>query len=259
MKRQPYPILEFDADSPPVINPSDLRHPPGILPGRCVLCFFPEVIAKVTADAEIAYMLQGEYGMKPVHVLECGGERVVVAHPGVGASLAAMFLEVIIHMGADRFIACGGAGVLEREIAVGHVILPDSAVRDEGTSYHYLPPGREVAPSPGAVAALEAVLDARGVPYIKGKTWTTDALLRETRDKIKARRAEGCVAVEMEAAAFFAVAAYRGVTFGQMLYGGDDVSGGESGAEAWDHRGWKDQIDVREALFEMALEAVLQL
>jgi len=144
--------------------------------------------------------------------------------------------------------------VLDREIAVGHVVIPVSAIRDEGTSYHYLSPGREVAADPAAVAAIEQVLQARGVPYVKGKTLTTDGFYRETPDKVALRRAEGCLTVEMEAAAFFAVAQFRGVQFGQMLYGGDDVSGAE-----WDHRDWVKRPTIREQLFWLAVEAGLAM
>jgi len=68
------------------------------------------------------------------------------------------------------------------------------------------------------------------------------------------RRQEGCLTVEMEAAAFFAVAAFRGVTFGQILYGGDDVSG-----DTWDSRQWNEHTSVREKLFWLAAEACLEL
>jgi purine-nucleoside phosphorylase len=90
--------------------------------------------------------------------------------------------------------------------------------------------------------------------YLVGKTWTTDAIYRETPTKIAQRRAEGCITVEMEAAAFFAVAQFRGVRFGQLLYGGDDVSGA-----AWDNREWHQRADTREKLFWLAAEAVLRL
>jgi uridine phosphorylase len=153
-----------------------------------------------------------------------------------------------------RFIACGGAGVLHREIVAGHVVVPTSAVRDEGTSYHYLPPAREVSPTPAAVEAIEAALGAAGVDYLTGKTWTTDAIYRETPGKIARRRDEGCLTVEMEAAAFFAVAQFRGVQFGQILYGGDDVSGQE-----WDSRHWQKRTSTREKLFWLAAEAALRL
>jgi uridine phosphorylase len=144
--------------------------------------------------------------------------------------------------------------VLNREIALGHLVVPSSALRDEGTSYHYLPPSREVDASPEAVRAIQQTLDDAGVPYVTGKTWTTDAIYRETSTKIARRREEGCLTVEMEAAAFFAVAQFRGITFGQILYGGDDMSG-----DLWDKRDWDIQTSTREKLFWLAAEACLRL
>jgi uridine phosphorylase len=132
------------------------------------------------------------------------------------------------------------------------VIVPESAVRDEGTSYHYMPPSREVAADPDAVAAIERVLTRCKVPYLKAKTWTNDAIYRETTGKVGRRRAEGCLTVEMEAAAFFAVARFRGIKFGQLLYGGDDVS-----SETWDGREWDTRTSIREKLFWLAVESVL--
>jgi uridine phosphorylase len=104
------------------------------------------------------------------------------------------------------------------------------------------------------VAAIERTLQKHKVEYLLAKTWTTDAPYRETPAKVQRRRAEGCLAVEMEAAAFFAVAQFRGATFAQILYGGDDVSGDE-----WDERNWQAQTSVRERLFWLAAEACLSL
>jgi uridine phosphorylase len=137
---------------------------------------------------------------------------------------------------------------------MGHVVVPEAAIRDEGTSYHYLPPSREVSMSPQAMRAIIDTLDANDVPYDIGKTWTTDAIYRETNGKINQRREEGCLVVEMEASAFFAVAQFRDVPFGQILYGGDDLSG-----DLWDHRGWQRATSVREKLFWLAVEAVFKL
>ena len=162
--------------------------------------------------------------------------------------------DALIARGVTRVIACGGAGVLVPEIALGHVIVPTAAIRDEGTSYHYLAPSREVQPSPEAVAAIVATLERHGVPHVSGKTWTTDALYRETREKASRRVAEGCLTVEMEAAAFFAVARFRGIAFGQLLYAGDDLSG-----DVWNARGWDDHETGRQQLFKLAAEAVLTL
>ena len=249
------PILEFDPAPSAVIEPNEVVDPIDI-PSHVVLCFFQDVIESVVElhGARQIDVLISEIGQNPVYELELEGSRLALVHPGVGAPLAAAFLEELIARGCRAFVACGGAGVLVPDVALGHVIVPTAAVRDEGTSYHYLAASRTVAPSPEAVDAIRATLLRHAVPFVEGATWTTDALYRETRDKVARRVAEGCLTVEMEAAAFFAVAAFRGVTFGQLLYAGDDLSG-----EGWDGRGWDEHLEGRELLFRLAAEAVLAL
>ncbi len=250
-----YPILEFDPEPEAVIEPRRVIQSID-MPEHCVICFFQEVITEVCSKKglkTLAYQ-KSEIGKHPVYEMDLNGRRVALFHPGVGAPLAAGLLEEVIALGCRKFIACGGAGVLDREIALGHVIVPRSAIRDEGTSYHYLPPGREVGASPEAATAIEETLRQHGCPYLVGKTWTTDALYRETVAKVRRRRAEGCLVVEMEAAALFAVAQFRKVVLGQILYGGDDVSGRD-----WDSRHWDKSVTVRERLLWLAAEACLLL
>jgi uridine phosphorylase len=117
-----------------------------------------------------------------------------------------------------------------------------------------LPPSREVAADREVVAAIIATLERRNVPFVTGKTWTTDAIYRETRAKIAHRAAEGCITVEMESAACFAVASFRRVRFGQILYAGDDLSG-----DLWDERGWKRHASGREQVFWLAADSVMGL
>ena len=181
------------------------------------------------------------------------GRRLAVVPPGVGAPAAAARLEHMIALGCRKFIACGGAGTLDSAITVGHIVVPDSAIRDEGTSYHYLKAAREVAPTPRALAAIEAELRENNHEYIRGKTWTTDAVYRETRARMNRRQREGCLVVEMEAAAFFAVARFRGIECAQILYGGDSLAGRQ-----WNPRGWNRHA-MRERLFHLAAEACLRL
>jgi uridine phosphorylase len=255
MKRELYPILEFDPDPAAFIDPQKLIQPIDIA-RRCVLCFFQDVLQEMVANGRLQpiHQLGSEIGHNPVYEMTVQGERIAVMHPGVGAPLAGGFLEELIALGCRDFIACGGCGVLDREIGLGHVVVPATAVRDEGISYHYLPPSREVAAHPTAVRAIEEALQQHHVPYIVGKTWTIDAYYRETPARILRRREEGCHVVEMEAAAFFAVAHFRGVRFGQLLYGGDDLTG-----DAWDGRNWQKESSTRARLFQLAVEAVLHL
>lgn len=249
------PLLEFDPDREAVIDPARLIPVREDVSEHGVVCFFKDVIDGLAATGEAAEVdrLRTEMGGHPFYKLIYNGQALTLFHPGVGAPLAAGLLEELIAMGCRKIVACGGAGVLDSEIAVGHVVIPNAAVRDEGVSYHYLPPSREVAADPESVAVLERVLKRRGVPYVVGKTWTTDGFYRETPGKVALRRTEGCITVEMEVAAFFAVTQFRGVRFGQLLYGGDDVSGAE-----WDHREWQ-RASIREHLLWLAAEACLEL
>jgi uridine phosphorylase len=225
------PLLELDAARVAIIEPSRFIEPIDIAE-HCVLCFFQEVIAELVREGARARHLhtgQSEVGDYPVYELDYGGRRLAVVHPGVGAPAAAARFERVIALGCRKFIVCGG--VLDGAINVGDIVVPSSAIRDEGASHHYLRPAREVAPTRRALAAIEAVLRENHHDYVRGKTWTTDAVYRETRQRMNRRRGEGCVVVDMEAAAFFAVARFRRVECAQILYGGDSLAG-----RRWDPR-----------------------
>lgn len=250
-----YPILEHGYTSEAKLEPSRIIKPHDV-PEHCIISFFREVNEKVVTEkqAKVAVPNRWEDGPHPLYEIEHRGQRLAFFHPGVGAPLAAGLLEEAIAFGCKKFVVIGGAGVLEKGLTVGKLILVESAVRDEGVSYHYLSPGREIQTQPTALAALRNTLTARHIPFVSGKTWTTDAPYRETQAMIDARRAEGCLTVEMEAAALLAVAQFRKVLLGQVLYAGDDLSG-----ENWDERGWQSRQDVRESLFWLAADACLQL
>jgi uridine phosphorylase len=250
-----FPILEFDPTREAFIEPAKLIQPRD-MPEHCVICFFKEVLDKVVAEYQAKALVENRWedGPHPVYEIEYQGQRLAFYHPGIGSAMSAGILEEVIAFGCRKFIACGGAGVLNKEIAVGNLIVVSGAVRDEGTSYHYLPPEREVAANALGVNALVNALEGRGVPYRLGKTWTTDGPYRETALKIARRREEGCLTVEMECAGMMAVAQFRGVIFGQVLYGGDDLSG-----STWDSRRWQSRKEIRESLFWLCAEACISL
>lgn len=255
MEKQTFPILEFDAARSAKIEPGRLVTKLDV-PACCVITFFGNVIAELAQAGrltQISTFITATTRL-PVYEMEHRGQRIGLIQGFLGAAGAAAELEELIATGFSRFIVCGAAGVLQRGIQVGRLVLPTSAVRDEGTSYHYLAPSREAACNAHAVEVAERCLTERGIPYLKAKTWTTDAFYRETEDKIALRVAEGCVTVEMEAAAFFAVSAFRGVTLGQILYGGDDLSGVE-----WDDRRWQSREEIQRNLVELSLDVCLEL
>ena len=250
-----YPILEHDSTPIALIEPSKVISPQNV-PKYCVVCFFEEVIDRVVAeyDAKVIVENRWEDGPHPLYEISYGGQRLAFFHPGVGAPLAAGLLEEVVAYGCRKFIACGGCGVLDKDIAVGNIIVVSGAIRDEGVSYHYVPPDREIVADQAVVNTLTNLLRNRGVPYRIGKTWTTDAPYRETPIKIAKRKEDGCLTVEMESAAMMAVAQFREVLFGQVLYGGDDLSGTE-----WDKRAWQSRYEIRKSLFWLCADACLTL
>ncbi|MAT96292.1 MAG: purine-nucleoside phosphorylase, partial [Anaerolineaceae bacterium] len=111
MNRKPYPILEFDPDTSALIEPHELLQPMDIA-RRCVLCFFQDVLQKMNGDGRLhqVHNLGSEIGHNPVYEMTVNGKRIAVVHPGVGAPLAAGFLDELIALGCRDFIACGGCG-----------------------------------------------------------------------------------------------------------------------------------------------------
>lgn len=250
-----YPILEYDETKEAFIEPSKVNKPRN-LPENIVVCFFQEVIDKVVKEHKAKILVENKWedGPHPVYEIEYKEQRLAFYHPGIGSSLSASLLEEVIAFGGRKFIACGGCGVLEKDIAVGNLIVVSEAIRDEGTSYHYLPPSREIIAQKNVVELLEKTLQKRSIPYQVGKTWTTDAPYRETPNKIAKRKDEGCLVVEMEAAGMMAVAKFREVQFGQVLYGGDNLSG-----DSWENRAWQSRSDIRESLFWFCADVCLLL
>ncbi|MBU1702638.1 MAG: nucleoside phosphorylase [Candidatus Eisenbacteria bacterium] len=250
-----YPILEFDDSRDAIIEPSKMLKPVDGMPEHCVMPIYDQVIKALKKTDLLTHIddIRTSMGPMPVYRMTYEGKDVAVAHPGLGAPLAAAVFEALIAFGCRKFMACGAAGVLDSALAKDTVVVPSGAVRDEGTSYHYLTPGREIAVEPEVVKSLQTVLESRGVKYQIGKTWTTDAIFRETKKRIMKRRSEGCLTVEMECAAFLAVAAFRGVRFGQLLAAGDDVSGSE-----WDPRQMKERRSFPEQLFWLSVEACMK-
>jgi uridine phosphorylase len=255
MKKEKYPILEFDDTLVSKIEPSASHKK---IEGYecCVITFFREVLEDLQQQGltRVVKTLNCETLDLPLYEMEVEGKKVHLFQGYLGAAGSAAFLEELIAFGFSKFIVCGGAGVLRKDIAVGHLVIPVAAVRDEGVSYHYLAPSREVECDPEVIARIEAEFQKCGIAYLKARTWTTDAFYRETEKKVQLRRSEGCVTVEMEAAAFFAVAKFRNVKLGQILYGGDDLS-----AVTWDGRQWHDRAEIRRNLVDLAIRVCLSL
>ena len=220
----------FDPHSPPKIQPHPAKS--RLDCAACIITFSHVIEEHALArypSREFARLAQAS-GPLPVYAVEYQGRVLALGKTTVGAPAAAGFLEEIaMRVNTKKFVVFGGAGCLQKKIAHGKVIVPTFAWRDEGTSYHYAPPADTVGMK--GAKAVAAFMEGRGIPYILGGTWTTDAFYRETEDNIQRRRAAGCISVEMECAALQAVCDFRGYELYYFLTGGDLLD-----APQWDLR-----------------------
>ena len=173
-----------------------------------------------------------------LHVLGSDGLRLGFVGGVVGASFAVLVAEELFASGCRLLLSLTSAGRVTSLGEPPYFVLIDRALRDEGTSYHYLPPARYSEADPSLVSrAADALRDA-GLTVHRGSSWTTDAPFRETASAMRARQAEGILAVEMEAAALYAFAAARGravlcfahITNQMAQAGADFEKGPENGA-----------------------------
>lgn len=249
-----YPICEFDTSKNPIIQPANFLTKS--LPEKCVITFFRKELDQFVAENNLPVIgyLNSEIFDIPIYEYVYDSDRLCITMAFCGAPGAAVSIEELHAMGCEKFIVCGGAGALAKDSKVGEIIVSVSAVRDEGTSYHYLEPSSEIECHKETVEMVVSCMKQMGIPFTTGKTWTSDAIYRETPDMIALRRNEGCITVEMEAAAFFAVSQYYNIPLAQLLYAGDDVSG-----EVWDSRNWNMQKNIRYELLTTAIEIVKKL
>lgn len=239
LTKNEFPILEFDDAPEAKLNPANFVTEK-FQTDKLVITFFPEVMDRLAEDGQIV-LERTIPGENPVPIYRFTEEPDVLLTLGqVGCPACAGNLDEFHAMGVTKVMFCGGGGVLDRNIEVGQLLLVDGAIRDEGFSYHYLPPSRVVYTDPAVTEKVRRYLDENRVPYLRGLVWTTDAIFRETPDRIARRKEEGAKIVEMEQAGCIAVAQFRGFVYGALIYGGDDLSG-----EEWSNRGWRSREGVR--------------
>ena len=247
------PILEFDTDRTAVINPIheklDLK-----LPKKCVFAFLGEYISEYARKAEAIKVSEFLSMTKryPIYVLRYKGEEITLCEAPVGSAASAQILDWLIGYGVREIITGGCCGALA-DFEENQFLIPYKALRDEGTSYHYMKPSCFVDIHPAARAAIAGTLTAHGLDYKEIITWSTDGFYRETREKVRYRRAEGCEAVEMECSALAACAALRQAVWGCLLFTADTLAD----IEHYDERSWGE--DSFAAALELCLDAVLKL
>jgi uridine phosphorylase len=145
----------------------------------------------------------------PMFALEVDGKSCGIVPRAIGGSYAVLVAEQLLASGARMVIGLTSAGRVSPSLRIPSLVIATAAIRDEGTSFHYLPASRSVKAPPGPVVPLATELERLGLPVYQGLVWTTDAPYRETRRQLDEYASEGVLAVEMQAASLFALAQAR--------------------------------------------------
>ncbi|HEM3683262.1 TPA: nucleoside phosphorylase [Streptococcus suis] len=251
-------LLEEFEPSPAVIEPTDASiRGGGETCNTLILSFNGEIIERV-AELENVYeggALHNLNGRLPWYIYEESGVRVGVMLAPIGASMIVGNLEELKAKGFQNFIVFGTCGVLDSSLAADKIILPSSALRDEGTSYHYAPASDEISYAPALLLTMEKALNQAGIEHVRAKTWTTDAFYRETAAKVKRRLAAGAMVVDMEASAIMAWANFRQAKVYQFFYTADYV---DHHKNEWDARREERTADSM-TFFEVAMAIARKL
>ncbi len=220
----------FDPFSPAIINLP--RNPDAPRVDACIVTFSHEIERYVVENYVTEKIADNHCASCPIpiYLIERNGKRFAFFKTLVGAPITVGLIEdTLFYLDCRRYILFGGAGCLDKEIARGKVMVPTEAYRDEGTSYHYAPAADYIhIPNAGIVADF---MKDNGIPHVLGKTWTTDAFYRETRNNFEKRKAEGCISVEMESAAVQAMCDFRDLELYAFFTSGDLLD-----APEWDER-----------------------
>lgn len=183
---------------------------------------------------------------------ETKNKIAVISNFGFGAPAIAVIFEELISIGVKKFISIGTAGTIQRGLRHGDIVICAKAIRDEGTSYHYLKPSEYAYASKKIIQKIKDSFKKFKQKYIVGSSWTMDAMFRETPAEVKHYQKMGITTVDMEAATFFAIGKYRKTEVGIIFTISDSLV--EKNWVAQFHN--KDTYKGLEALYKVAVNAL---
>ena len=218
-----FPNLKNKYKEEPLFTPKEFleykkklkKHPKFKPPTGVIFCYSKRLLNFVIKNYKVkkADGFGGEFYL----LKETNNEIGIIGNFGVGAPIVSTLMEEFIAFGVKRFLSIGEAGSLQKDLKVGCIVVCEKAIRDEGTSYHYLRPSKYIDASKSMIEKIKKVLNNSKTKYKIGTTWTTDAPYRETLSEIKKYKKENVLTVEMEASAIFAIAKYRKVEAGAIF------------------------------------------
>jgi uridine phosphorylase len=236
----------FDSESESMVNPREMvrlfTSAHGVteedlsLPPVAIVSFSPRVLRTLVQRAGGKRLMPWHGRSRWLYAADTHDRPVLLAQSPCGAPGAVILLEELFAFGVRRAVFVGYCGSIQEDVGIGEIVLPTRAIREEGTSYHYLPPADACGPDDVLSRRLDRWLQRHGVVARKGPVWTTDALYRETKRKIAKYREDGVLAVDMEMAAVFAVGKVRMREVVAVLLVSDRLSSGVWAPDFFDAR-----------------------
>ncbi len=212
----------FDIKTDSIINLKDFYSEPKHIVDLCLIIFSIDIHNHLlnTFECEKIGILGSCNGNITIYKMNYQGRDIAFYLTGIGSALASAFCyEAHWQTGATKFIMFGSCGSLDREKTDGKFILPTECYRGEGCSYYYAEPADYIEIKNSK--KLAAIFEKLSIPYVLGKVWTTDSMLRETVGLVEKRKEEGCIAVEMELAGVQALCDFYGLELYDFLESGD--------------------------------------
>lgn len=243
----------YDIKTEPVINLKDFYGEPKHITDICLIIFSIDIYNHLlnTYQCEKIGVMGSCNGNISIYKLNYKGRDIAFYLTGIGSAIASAFCyEAYWQTGATKFIMFGSCGSLDREQTEGRFIIPTESYRGEGCSYYYAEPADYIEIKNSR--KLSEIFEELKIPYVSGRVWTTDSMIRETVGLVEKRRKEGCIAVEMELAGVQALCDFYGLELYDFLEAGDvlESSGYDiEGLHGANHNLGKLYIALETALF----------
>ncbi len=242
----------LDQKSEPLLTPEAFYGKHEKICDVCVITFSCKVIewALQNLSCEKVAEIGCCNGNRPIYLTEWKGKKIAFYMTFVSSSGAATCLEEVRCLtGCRDYVVFGSCGTLNGQLTDGKLIIPTHAYRDEGLSYHYIAASEYIEMKDWKKVA--DFMEERKISYLTGRTWTTDALYRETSGKAAKLRKDGCITVEMELAGLQAVCEYHGLSLQAFLFASDYLD-----SEDWHNEllGSEHEWDMQIKCFRLALD-----
>ena len=251
-------LEEFDEEIRSTFDPYEVENVIEGMPKVGVTCFAKELLDQLVNKFNGVKIAETKTanGRYPIYKINYGNKEIALFMSMVGSPACVGQYEELFAMGIEKIVTFGTCGVLDRNIDDLAIIIPTMAMRDEGTSYHYMKASKEIKVNPKYKAEFIKLLEEHNYSYIVGKTWTIDAIYRETRKKVAIRKKEGCICVEMECSALAALAKFRNKEIFQFFYAADNLDSAK-----WDKRslGNSDKLSDKEKIGLLAIKLAVKM